>query len=121
MDTTQKKAVLLLKSLIFHFHGLDEEENKLLQKAASKMNGQEELEWANGFIAEDYLSAFERSREFLKKVFRQMREAERLQFLAESWEENHKKGYVTEMENTAMLTLSKDWKVDKEFMDAVKR
>ncbi len=92
----------------------------MLEKAAKKINAEKEMEWANEFIAEDYLSAFERSREFLRKVFTKMQAEERLMYLLESWEENFKKGYVTEMETTAILTLSKDWKVEKEFLDKVK-
>jgi hypothetical protein len=30
------------------------------------------------------------------------------------WESNNLKGYVTEMEATAMLKLAKDWKVESE-------
>lgn len=120
MDITNKKAVLLLKSLIFHFHGLDEEERSILDKTAARLQATDELNWAISFISEDYLSAFERSREFLGKVFSKMPAEERLKYLIESWEENHKKGYVTEMENTAMLTLSQDWHIEKQFLAAVK-
>ena len=84
------------------------------------MQATEEMEWANKFIAEDYLSAFERSREFLTKVFSKMSEFERIKHLMEVWEETHKKGYVTEMETTAILTLSKDWHVEKQFLEMVK-
>lgn len=120
MDSLTKKAILLLKSLIFHYHGLDDEEKTMLRAAAMQMDGEDEMNWANSFIAEDYLSAFERSREFLSKVFLKMEAADRVKYLIESWEENFKKGYVTEMETTAILTLSKDWNVAKEFLDQVK-
>ncbi|WP_425389977.1 hypothetical protein [Ekhidna sp.] len=120
MDTTTKKALLLLKSLIFHYHGLDDEERDMLEKAADSMKAQEEMEWANKFIAEDYLSAFERSREFLSKIFTKMNEPDRIKYLMEVWEETHKKGYVTEMETTAILTLSQDWHVEKQFLEEVK-
>lgn len=120
MDSFTKKAILLLKSLIFHYHGLDLEERSMLEEAAKKLDAENEMKWANAFIAEDYLSAFERSREFLSKVFSGMKTEDRIKYLLESWEENFKKGYVTEMETTAILTLSKDWKVEKEFLDRVK-
>ena len=120
MDATTKKAHLLLKSLIFHYHGLDDDERAMLEETASKLSAKEEMEWANRFIAEDYLSAFERSREFLSKIFTKMASAERIKHLMEVWEETHKKGYVTEMETTAILTLSKDWQVEKEFLEVVK-
>ncbi|MEO1254371.1 MAG: hypothetical protein AAFY41_05735 [Bacteroidota bacterium] len=120
MDNTSKKALLLLKSLIFHYHGLDDDEKKLLEETARKLQAEDEMEWANNFIAEDYLSAFERSREFLSKIFLKMDTSDRLKYLLEVWEENHQKGYLTEVETTAILTLSKDWQVEKEFLDGVK-
>ena len=120
MDATTKKALLLLKSLIFHYHGLDDEEREMLEQTASKFQAKDEMEWANRFISEDYLSAFERSREFLAKIFTKMSSSDRIKYLMDVWEETHKKGYVTEMETTAILTLSKDWNVDKEFIEEVK-
>ena len=120
MDSITKKAILLLKSLIFHYHGLDEEEREMLEETAQKLNAKDEMEWANKFIAEDYLSAFERSRGFLTKVFDQMSDTEKVKYLVEVWEENHQKGYVTEMETTAIFTLSKDWHIEKSFLDEVK-
>ena len=120
MDALTKKAVLLLKSLIFHYHGLDEEERAMLEATAKNLKAEEEMMWANAFIAEDYLSAFERAREFLSKIFLRMSEEDRISQLMEVWEENYKKGYVTEMETTAILTLSKDWHVEKAFLDQVK-
>jgi len=120
MDSITKKAVMLLKSLIFHYHGLDQEERAMLESTSKKLNAIEEMHWANEFIAEDYLSAFERAREFLSKIFLKMSESERIDHLMDVWEENYKKGYVTEMETTAILTLSKDWHVEKAFLEQVK-
>ncbi len=111
---------MLLKSLIFHYHGLDEDEQNLLNQAAEKFDSRDELTWANAFIADDYLSAFERSREFLSKVFNKMTEEARLKHLLEVWEDNYEKGYVTEMETTAMLNLAKDWNVEMQFMKTVR-
>lgn len=120
MSEEEKKAVILLKSLIFHYHGLDEEERMILEKAAKRLEAEEEMNWANNFIAQDYLSAYERSREFLSKVFNRMNKTDRLKYLLEIWEENYEKGYVTEMETTAMLNLAKDWGVDLDFMKTVR-
>jgi len=119
MDSLKKKAIMLLKSLIFHFHGIDEDERKLLIKAAKKIDAEEEMDWANKFIAEDYLSAFERSRGFFTKIFLKMKPADRIQHLKDVWEENYAKGYVTEMETTAIFTLAKDWKIEDEFLNIV--
>lgn len=120
MDELTKKAIMLLKSLIFHYHGLDDEERGILEDSAQKLSASKELDWANRFIADDYISAFERSREFLQKVFIKMAEQERVNYLAEVWVANNSKGYLTEMETTAILTLSKDWQIEKAFLEAVK-
>ena len=119
MDSLDKKAIMLLKSLIFHYHGLDEDEKLLLEEAANKINSHEELKWANAFISQDYMSAFERSREFLTKVFNNMPTHKRIDCLVEVWDDNHMKGYVTEMETTAILTLSKYFRIEKEFLERV--
>ena len=119
MDELTKKAIMLLKSLIFHYHGLDDEERQLLEDSAKELSASKEMDWANKFIAEDYISAFERSREFLQKIFIQMPEEERVNHLVEVWNANNNKGYLTEMETTAILTLSKDWLVEKSFLEKV--
>ena len=58
MDTEEKKAFLLLKSIIFQYHGLDESEQKLLEKTALDLDAQNELQWAMNFISEDFMTAF---------------------------------------------------------------
>lgn len=110
---------MLLKSLILHYHGLDEDEKAILRAAAQQMNSEEELEWANSFISEDYLSAFERSKDYFSKNLALLPDAQKLQHLKNVWEDNYKKGYVTEMETTAILTLAKIWEIEKEFMSII--
>jgi hypothetical protein len=83
MDEMTKKAIMLLKSLIFHFHGFDDDEREILEDSARKLSASKEMEWANKFIAEDYISAFERSREFLQKIFTKMPENDRVNYLME--------------------------------------
>lgn len=117
---TELKAIMLLKSLIFHYHGLDEDEKKILEKSADELKAHEELEWANGFIAEDYLSAFERSRDFLNKIIGHQPKEKRLSYLHSVWQDNNKKGYLTEMEATAMLNLARDWQIHKDLMALIK-
>lgn len=119
MDT-EKKAFILLKSLVFHYHGLDEDEEMILNDTAKKLKAQDELKWANDFIAEDYMSAFERSRDFLNKTIGSLPVKKKLDYLFAVWEDNNQKGYLTEMEATAMLNLAKDWNISKELMDKVK-
>lgn len=119
MDNEMKKAIMLLKSLVFHYHGLDDDEKVLLEEAAEKYDASNELLWANDFISEDYMSAFERAKEFLSKTLFHTSDQLKLQHLTEVWEENHQKGYVTEMETTAMINLSKDWQIEQEFLKSI--
>jgi phosphatidate phosphatase APP1 len=117
---TEKKAFLLLKSLIFHYHGLDDEEEEILNNTAEKLNAHKELKWANDFIAKDYTSAFERSREFLNKNIGNLPTAKKLEYLFSVWKDSNSKGYLTEMETTAFLNLAKEWNINKELMRKIK-
>lgn len=119
MTTEEKKGLVLLKSLIFHYHGLDEDEKKILEKYVEKLDAWEEYEWSTQFIAVDYMSAFERSKEFLGKIFNKLPKEKRLEYLLDTWESNHRKGFVTEMETTAMLNLAKDWAIERQFMQKI--
>ena len=118
MDT-EKQAILLLKSLIFHYHGLDEDEAKMLKDTASKLDAHLELKWANEFIALDFLSAFERSREFLNEHIGTLPPNKKLSYLHGVWKDNNSKGYLTEMETTAMLKLAKEWDISSELMQKI--
>jgi len=115
----EKKARILLKTVIFSYHGLDEEEKLNLQQTAKNMDAEAELKWALDFIAEDYISAFDRARVYLNNVVGDYSKEKRTEFIAMVWEANNLKGYVTEMEATAMLKLASDWNVNQELMDLV--
>lgn len=121
METQIKKAILLLKSLIFHFHGLDQEERNALTQAGEDLDAGEELDWALAFIAEDYMTAFERSKEFFSKEVFKATENERLAWLVDVWQACLKKGYLTEMETSALINFSKEWKVNKAFLAEIRR
>lgn len=121
LTSEQKKAILLLKSVIFHYHGLDKEEQEILDKTAERFDAWDELKWANDFIALDYYTAFERAREYLNEIVGNLDKELRLEFLNMVWEANNAKGYVTEMEATALLKLAKDWHVQKELMMLVRK
>ena len=119
MEQEEKKAIILLKSLVFHYHGLDPDEKKILEGYVKSLNAQEEYLWANDFISSDYLSAYERCKEFISKVFKNLTKKQRLKHLIETWDDNHKKGYVTEMETTAMINLSKEFEIDIDFLKSI--
>lgn len=120
MTSEEKKAFLLLKSIIFHYHGLDEEEQKILDETALKHDAFEELKWANDFIAIDYYTAFERSREYLNEVVGKLDKDKRLSYLDMVWKATNQKGYISEMEATAMLKLAKDWQIEGELIAMVR-
>ncbi|MDX1627169.1 MAG: hypothetical protein R3345_00635 [Fulvivirga sp.] len=121
MTKEEKKAYLLLKSVIFHYHGLDEDEKQNLEETARQLDGHEELQWANDFIAEDYFNSFERARDYLNDVVGDYPEDKRVELIEMVWQANNLKGYITELEATAMLKLAKDWKVETNLMEFVQR
>ena len=116
MSSSEKKAYLLLLSVIFHYHGLDKEEEELLRDKAKAIMGLEELDWVNDFISQDYLHAFENARDYLKGEFPKLKKENQVKYLEEAWEANMSKGFVTEMEARAMIKLARDWGIDKELL-----
>jgi len=113
------KCYMLLVAVIFHYHGLDEDEKIVLNRKASELGAYEELNWAYDFIAEDYITAFDRARKYLKEMIGNLDKSKRLKYINDTWNSNGEKGYITEMEATAMLKLAKDWGVDKELINMV--
>lgn len=114
-----KKVYMLLKSVIFHYHGLDEAERIDLEKTAEELDAAEEYKWALEFIGRDYITAFERAREFLNEIIADYPKDKRIELINMVWQANNLKGYVTEMEATAMLKLAKDWNVQQELIALV--
>ncbi|MBN8576025.1 MAG: hypothetical protein KF775_07455 [Cyclobacteriaceae bacterium] len=121
MTHEEKKVYLLLKAVIYHYHGLDEIEQRDLESAAREMEGEQELAWALDFVAEDYLTAFDRARAYLNTIIGDYSKAKRVDLINMVWQSNNLKGYVTEMEATAMLKLARDWNVERELIDLVLR
>ena len=119
MTTEEKRVYLLLKAVIFHYHGLDHEEKADLQDAAAKLDGEAELKWALDFIDQDHLTSFERARAFLNDIIGDYPKEKRISLINMVWESNNLKGYVTEMEANAMLRLARDWMVERELIDLV--
>lgn len=115
----EKKVYMLLKSVIFNYHGLDEAERTDLDNTAQQLEAQAEYKWALDFIAKDYITAFERAREYLNEIIADYPKENRIELINMVWQANNLKGYVTEMEATAMLKLAKDWNVQKELVELV--
>jgi hypothetical protein len=114
-----KRVYMLLKSVIFHYHGLDETEKGELEKTSTELNARQEYEWALDFIAKDYITAFDRARDYLNLIIGDYPKNKRVQLITMVWEANNQKGYVTEMEATAMLRLARDWNVKEELIGLV--
>ncbi len=118
-SSEEKKVYMLLKTVIFHYHGLDDEEQKELEKTADLLDAHEEYKWALAFVAEDYITSFDRARDYLNTIIGDYPKDKRIELINMVWESNNTKGYVTEMEATAMLKLAKDWNVQKELIELV--
>ena len=112
---------MLLKAVIFYYHGLDEPEKADLEETSRRLDAEGELKWAIEFIAKDYVTAFERARTFLNEIIGDYAKDKRIELINMVWQSNNLKGYVTEMEATAMLRLAKDWNVEKELIELVLR
>ena len=121
MTVEEKRVYILLKSVIYYYHGLDELEKQDLEKSARDLDAQEELKWATEFVSRDYITAFDRAREFLNDIIGDYPKEKRVDLINMVWVSNNLKGYVTEMEATAMLKLAKDWNVEKELVALVLR
>jgi hypothetical protein len=119
MTPEEKRVYLLLKSVIFHYHGLDEAEKQDLEQTANNLGAPDELKWALDFVATDYITAFDRARAFLNEIIGDYTKEKRIELINMVWQSNNLKGYVTEMEATAMLKLAKDWNVEKELIELV--
>jgi hypothetical protein len=119
LSTEEKKVYMLLKTVIFHYHGLNEVEKQDLDQTSENLNAHEEYAWALNFVAVDYITAFDRAREYLNSIIGDYAKERRIELINMVWQANNLKGYVTEMEATAMLKLSKDWNVQKELIDLV--
>lgn len=119
MTSAEKRVYMLLKSVIFHYHGLDELEKNDLEATAKRLEAHDELKWSLDYIAEDYITAFDRARAYLNDIIGDYPKDKRVELINMVWESNNLKGYVTEMEATAMLKLAKDWNVEKELIELV--
>lgn len=118
-SSEEKRVYMLLKSVIFHYHGLDEAERVDLDRTSEELNAAEEYKWAIEFMAEDYITAFDRARDYLNNIIGDYSREKRIELINMVWQANNLKGYVTEMEATAMLKLAKDWNVQKELIELV--
>lgn len=122
MNSEQKKALILLKAIIFHYHnGLSEHEEAMLKETAQHIQGEEELIWVKSFIEQEAYTAFDRARAFLNEVVSPLDTDTKIEYLSAVWEAMHAKGFISEIEATAILKFAKDWQVQKELMQFVRK
>jgi uncharacterized tellurite resistance protein B-like protein len=119
MTSEEKRTYLLLKAVIYHYHGLDEVEKLDLEAAAKRLEAGEELKWAIDFIEKDQVTCFDRARNFLNDIIRDYTREKRVGLIEMVWESNNLKGYVTEMEATALIRLARDWNVEEALVGMV--
>jgi hypothetical protein len=119
ISSEEKRVYMLLKSVIFFYHGLDDMEKNDLDRTSEELGAEEEYRWALDYIAQDYVTAFERARVYLNNIIGDYSKEKRIELINMVWQANNLKGYVTEMEATAMLKLAKDWNVQKELIELV--
>lgn len=121
MTAQDKRVYMLLKVVIYYYHGLDEPERLDLDETSRRLDAAEELKWALEFAAKDFITAFDRARAYLNDIIGDYPKARRVELINMVWMANNLKGFVTEMEATAMLKLAKDWNVEQELIELVLR
>jgi hypothetical protein len=121
MDSSHKKAFLLLKSIIFLYHDFTEEEILLLEHSATELDAKEELKWAMDFVNEDVYTAYDRTRDYLKIALQNEDPKNKVSYLFDVWSATNTKGYITEMEALAMIKLARDWDVESDFIKLVRK
>lgn len=121
MTSEQKKAFLLLKLVIFNYHGLDDDEKKILEETSIKIDGQEELKWAYEFLGDDFYANLDLARDFFSKTIGTYEQETKLSYLNMVWDATKSKGYISEMEATGILKMAKDWGVQKELLALIRK
>lgn len=117
----EKKSFLLLMLMIFNYHGFDDNEKKILAEHARRIGATDELDWAYTYFGDDYFNSFEKVKGYFNETLSQYSETKKIHFLQMVWDATILKGYISEMEATAMLRLAKEWGVQKQFLDLIRK
>ncbi len=120
MDSDYKKSLLLLKYVIFNFHGLDAEEEMILVRTANEIGAENELTWVRDFASQDILTALDRATEWLNSMMATQNEEIRIELLKKVWSANNHKGYISEMEAMGMLKFARQWRVERQLIAFIK-
>ena len=121
MTSEHKKALLLLNSVIFNYHGFDKDEQQILEELSRELDAADELSWVNEFVQQDIPTLFDRARQFFNTTIAKYDKETKVSYLNRVWDATNKKGHITEMEAMAILKLARDWGVQREFLGMVRR
>lgn len=116
MSSEEKKVYLSLLVILFNYHGLSDIEQQILGETASKIEAVDELQWVKDYALPSVDITYDKIKAYINSALDNYTEAQKLTLLGNVWNTNMQKGYVSEMEATAMLMLAKEWKVQKEFI-----
>ena len=114
MDTEEKKIILLLRAVLFHYQGLGDKGEVLLRRKAKEIQAEEELKWVLASVEKSPSSS--RSCKQLQKLARGLSSEHLLTHLYESWEEGMKKGYLSNSEALWILKVAKVWGIEKDLL-----
>ena len=116
MSVEEKKVFLLLLIIIFNYHGLSDVEQQILKETASKIDANNELDWVKEYAHPSVDVTYDKIKIYINELVSNYNNEQKLGLLVDVWNSNMQKGYISEMEATAMLMLSKEWKVQKELI-----
>ena len=114
-----KDSYILLLTSIFYFHGLDDIEEKILDEIVVDLEADEEYKWARSIVTQDIFSAFKRSEKILVEKLGNAPKEVKLEILERVWESSRKKGYISEIEASSMLSLAKNWDIEDDLIAAL--
>ena len=121
MLSEEKKLLLLLHLIIFNYHGLDESEKELLADLSKQYEAEAELDWAYNMLGNDYYITHEKIQSWFKEAIADIDAEKRLWYLSSVWQASVKKGFISEMEATAMLKIAHEWGIQKDLLNLIRK
>jgi len=120
MSVEEKRAFLLLLIIIFNYHGLSEVEQQILHDTATVHDAFSELDWIREYAHPSIDDSYNKLKKYVNDTIGNLPVEKKCEYLNKVWDANQQKGHVSEMEATAMLMLSKEWQIQKEFISYIR-
>ncbi len=120
MSVEEKRAFLLLLIIIFNYHGLSEVEQQILHDTATVHDAFSELDWIREYSQPSIDESYDKLKKYVNDTIGNLPVEKKCEYLNKVWDANQQKGHVSEMEATAMLMLSKEWQIQKEFISYIR-